>query len=125
LSRGSAVIGGRGSYSEALYDRHAFTYQADVNGVDRFTIPAQVYSEDGTWEYLGAALYLFEIRDKDMPSLTAMNRVGEIEPPLDPNAPDWVERSRAYVHDDAVYYVRDEDVWSAFWHSPGVVNGPF
>jgi uncharacterized secreted protein with C-terminal beta-propeller domain len=126
LSRGSTVIGGRGSYSEALFDRHAFTYQADVNGVDRFTIPAQVYAEDGSWEYLGAALYLFEIRDKDMPSLTAMNRVGEIEPPsFDPSLPDWVERSRAYIHDDTLYYIRDENVWSAFWHSPGVVKGPF
>ena len=126
LSRGSAVVGGRGSYSEALYDRHAFTYQADVNGVDRFTIPAQVYAANGSWEYLGAALYLFEIRDKDMPAVTAMNRVGEIEPPsLNPNAPDWVERSRAYIHDDTVYYIRDENVWSAFWQAPGVVNGPF
>jgi hypothetical protein len=126
LSRGSTVIGGQGSFSEALHDRHAFTYQADVNGIDRFTIPVQVYSDDGIWEYEGAALYLFEIRDKDMPSLTSMNRVGEIEPPsLDPNAPDWVGRSRAYLHNDTLYYVRDENVWSAFWHSPGVVNGPF
>ena len=126
LSRGSTVIGGQGSFSEALHDRHAFTSQADVNGIDRFTIPVQVYSDDGIWEYEGAALYLFEIRDKDMPSLTSMNRVGEIEPPsLDPNAPDWVGRSRAYLHNDTLYYVRDENVWSAFWHSPGVVNGPF
>ena len=126
LSRGSAVIGGRGSYSEALYDRHAFTYQRDVGGIDRFTIPAQVYANDGSWQFLGSALYLFEILDKDTPAIAAMNRVGAIEPPsLDPNWPDWVERSRSYLHDDTVYYVRDEDVWAAFWHSPGVVNGPF
>lgn len=126
LSRGSSVIGGQGSYSEALYDRHAFTYQADVDGIDRFALPAQVYAEDGSWQYLGAALYLFEIRDKDLPALTALNRVGEIEPPAaDPNAPDWIERSRAFIHDDTVFYVRDENVWSAFWQTPGVVNGPF
>ncbi|MDJ0710615.1 MAG: beta-propeller domain-containing protein [Woeseiaceae bacterium] len=126
LSRGSAVIGGRGSHSEATYDRHAFTYQADVNGTDRFTIPANVYAADGSWNYLGAALYLFEILDKDMPALTSLNRVGAIEPPsLDPNAPDWVGRSRAFIHNDTVYYVRDEDVWAAFWATPTVVNGPF
>lgn len=126
LSRGSSVIGGQGSYSEALYNRHAFTYQRDVDGIDRFTIPAQVYASDGSWEFLGSALYLFEILDKDTPALTAMNRVGSIEPPsFDPNWPDWVERSRSYIHDDTVYYVRDEHVWAAFWHSPGVVNGPF
>ena len=126
LSRGSSVIGGRGSYSEALYDRHAFTYQADVNGVDRFTIPAQVYAMDGSWQFQGSALYLFEILDKNAPSVAAMNRVGAIEPPpLDPNRPDWVERSRAFIHDDTVYYIRDEDIWAAFWQSPSLVNGPF
>jgi uncharacterized secreted protein with C-terminal beta-propeller domain len=125
LSRGTAVIGGRGSHSEALYDRHAFTYQADINGIDRFTIPAHVYAADGSWQYLGSALYLFEILDKDMPALTALNRVGAIEPPsIGPNAPDWIERSRAFIHDDTVYYVRDEDVWAAFWHTPTIVNGP-
>ena len=126
LSRGSAVIGGRGSHSEALYDRHAFTYQADINGIDRFTIPAQVYAADGSWQYLGAALYLFEIRDKDMPAFTALNRVGEIQPPsLDPNMPAWVERSRAFIHDDTVYYVRDEEVWAASWYTPSLPSGPF
>ncbi len=126
LSRGSAVIGGRGSYSEALYDRHAFTYQSDVGGVDRFAIPAQVFAEDGSWEFLGSALYLFEILDKDMPSMAALHSAGAIEPP--PAAPDrreWVERSRAYLHDDTVYYVRDENVWAAFWLSPSLPNGPF
>ena len=36
-----------------------------------------------------------------------------------------IERSRAYIHDDTVYYVRDEDIWAAFWHTPSIVNGPF
>lgn len=125
LSRGIAVIGGRGSHSEALYDRHAFTYQADINGIDRFAIPAHVYAADTSWQYLGSALYLFEILDKDIPSLTALNRVGAIEPPsVDPARPDWIERSRAFIHDDTVYYIRDEAVWAAFWHTPSIVNGP-
>jgi len=126
LSRGSYVIGGRGSYSEALYNRHAFTYQADVDGVDRFTIPAQVYAEDGSWTFVASALYLFEILDKNTPALTTLNNVGAIEPPsVDPAAPDWVERSRAFIHDDTVYYLRDEDAWAAMWQTPAVVNGPY
>ena len=126
LSRGSAVIGGRGSQSEALYDRHAFTYQADVDGIDRFTIPAAVYATDDSWQYLGSGLFLFEILDKDMPALTSLNRVGSIEAPsADPNQPDWVGRSRAFIHDDTVYYVRDEAVWAAPWGTPTIVNGPF
>jgi len=126
LSRGSATIGGRGSYSEARYDRHAFTYQADANDLDRFTIPAKVFAMDGSYQFLGSALYLFEILDKNMPALAALNNAGSIEPPsTGPNEPDWVERSRAFIHDDTVYYIRDEDVWTAFWHTPSIVNGPF
>ncbi len=126
LSRGSATIGGPGSYSEARYDRHAFTYQADANGLDRFTIPANVFAADGSYQFLGSALYLFEILDKNMPALAALNSIGSIEPPsIGPNAPNWVERSRSFIHDDTVYYIRDEDVWTAFWHTPSILNGPF
>jgi uncharacterized secreted protein with C-terminal beta-propeller domain len=126
LSRGSAVIGGPGSYSEARYDRHAFTYQADVGGIDRFTIPANVFASDGSYRFLGSSLQLFEIRDKTMPAFAALNKVGAIEPPsASANDPDWVERSRAFIHGDTVYYIRDEGVWTAFWHTPSLVNGPF
>jgi hypothetical protein len=125
LSRGSAVIGGPGSYSEAVYDRHAFTYQADVGGIDRFTIPANVLASDGSYQFLGSALYLFEIRDKTTPALTTLNAVGAIEPPSAGAEPKWVERSRAFIHEDTVYYVRDEDVWASFWDTPSIVNGPF
>ena len=126
LSRGSATIGGPGSYSEARYDRHAFTYQADANGLDRFAIPASVFATDGSYRFLGSALYLFEILDKNMPALAALNSAGSIEPPsIGPNERDWVERSRSFIHDDTVYYIRDEDVWAAFWHTPSIVNGPY
>jgi len=126
LSRGSATIGGPGSYSEARYDRHAFTYQADANGIDRFTIPANVFATDGSYQFLGSALYFFEILDKNMPALAMLNSVGSIEPPaVGTNDPEWVERSRAFIHDDTVYYIRDDDVWAVFWHAPGIVNGPF
>ncbi len=126
LSRGSATIGGLGSYSEARHNRHAFTYQAEANGRDRFTIPADVYATDGSYEYEGSALYLFEILDKTLPALATLNSVGAIEPPrFGPNAPVWVERSRAFIHDDTVYYVRDEEVWSANWGTPAIVQGPF
>ena len=126
LSRGSATIGGPGSYSEARHDRHAFTYQADANGLDRFTIPADVFATDGSYRFLGSALYLFEILDKDMPALAALNSVGSIDPPsIGPNEPDWVGRSRAFIHDDTVYYIRNEDAWAAMWHTPSIVNGPF
>ena len=125
LSRGSALIGGPGSYSEAAYDRHAFTYQSDVDGVDRLAVPANVFASDGSHQYLGSALYLFEIRDKGMPAVAALNLVGEVNPSSASPAPPWIERSRAYFHGDTVFYVRNEDVWASYWHTPSLVNGPF
>jgi uncharacterized secreted protein with C-terminal beta-propeller domain len=124
LSRGTQVIGGPGSYSEAVFDRHAFTYQADVDGVDRFTVPANIFATDGSFSFLGSALHLFEIRDKTMPLVASLNQVGAVRPP-EVMEPQWVERSRAYLHNDTVFYVRDEDVWVSFWNAPSVVNGPF
>jgi len=125
LSRGSVVLGGPGSYSEAIFDRHAFTYQADVDGVDRFTVPANAFASDGSYQFLGSSLYLFEILDKNLPALAVLNSAGSVAPPDPGQDPQWVERSRAYLHGDTVYYVRDEDIWAAFWGTPSIVNGPF
>jgi uncharacterized secreted protein with C-terminal beta-propeller domain len=125
LSRGTAVIGGPGSYSEAIYNRHAFTYQADVAGIDRFTLPANVYASDGSYQFLGSALYLFEIRNKMTPELASLNLVGSVDPPEIGTQAEWIERSRAFIHDDTIYYIRNEDVWGSFWYQPTIVNGPF
>lgn len=126
LSRGSATLGGNGSWSEAIYDRHAFTYQSDVNGIDRFTIPAQLYSADGSFSFFESGLYLFEIHDKDRPAVAALNSVGSIVPDVGGfEIPFIAGRNRAFIHNDTVFYVRDEAVWAAFWHTPSVVKGPF
>ncbi len=125
LSRGSTSLGGRGSHSEARYDRHAFTYQFNVNGIDRFTIPAEVYALDGSYQFVKSGLFLFEIRDKDRPALATLNAVGSIVPPRDGITIPYVSRSRAFIHDDTVYYIRDETVWAAAWNAPTIVNGPF
>ena len=126
LSRGSATLGGRGSWSEALHDRHAFTYQADINGLDRFTIPANIYSLDGLYGQYESGLYLFEIRGKNAPQTASLHSVGSIQPETDGSSRTfYADRNRAFIHDDTVYYVRDEDVWAAFWDTPSIVNGPF
>ncbi len=123
MSRGAVTLGGLGSWSEARWDRHAFTYQSDVDGIDRFTIPASVYDENngtGSWEH---SLRLFEIRDKATPAVASLVPVGSIVPPQ--KEPTWIERNRAFIHDDTVYFIQNETVWSAFWDTPTLVNGPF
>jgi len=125
LSRGSATIGARGSASEAQYDRHAFTYQADVGGVDRFTIPAQLYGDDG--RFLESGLYLYEIRDKGNVNVASLNSVGSLIAARagDDRVTPIAIRNRAFIHDDTIFYVRDDAVWAAFWNSPLTPAGPF
>ena len=127
LSRGSITLGEFGSFSEALFDRHAFTYQANVDGTDRFAIPANLVSQFlDQFLAIESGLYLFEIRDKDMPSLTSLNSVGSILPSIPGTpVPFFAQRNRSFIHNDTVYYVRDETVWAAFWGSPTIVNGPY
>jgi hypothetical protein len=122
LSRGTVTIGNQNSYSEARWDRHAFTYQADVAGVDRFTVPAATYSElDGQFQ---TSLHLFEVHDKLTPALASLVPVGQLTPPVVSEF-GLADRNRAFLHDDTIYYVLEENVWSAFWLSPTMVNGPF
>lgn len=125
-SRGSLTLGGPGSWSEATFDRHAFTYQADVDGGDRFTIPAQLTATDGSYELEESGLYLFEIRDKATPASAALDSAGAVIPLVDGvEIPYYAERNRAFIHGDTVFYVRDENAWGAFWDNPSMVNGPF
>lgn len=127
LSRGSLTLGGRGSSSEARYDRHAFTYQSDVDGVDRFTIPAYLLATDNSFEFVESGLYLFEIRDKMTPNLASLISVGSMSiVGANGGIPvDGTSRNRAYLNGDSVFYVRDNQVWSAFWTMPDGFRGPF
>jgi hypothetical protein len=126
LSRGTATIGDQNTYSEARWNRHAFTYQADVGGVgvDRFTVPATTFSElDGQFQF-ETSLHLFEIHDKLTPGLASLVPAGQLTPPVTSEL-GFADRNRAFLHDDTIYYVLEESAWSAFWLSPTMVNGPF
>jgi hypothetical protein len=124
LSRGAITIGDQNTHSEARWDRHAFTYQPDVAGVDRFTVPATAWGDvDGQFQ-AETSLHLFEIHDKTTPALASLVPVGQVTPPATSEF-GFVERNRAFLHNDTISSVVDELVWSAFWLSPTMVNGPF
>ena len=126
LSIASDVLGGNGSVSEAIYDRHAFTYLADVGGVDRFTIPADLVVPGDSVPLFESGLYMYEVRDKDMPALASLQRVGAavVRKGSPDGWPDYSMRNRAVLHDDAVYYVRDNELYSLFWGTSEIVSGP-
>ena len=115
------------SYSEARYNRHAFTYQAYNNSTstDRFLVPATLgfYSETrGYFEH--DRLFLFEINSKDYPATATIRKVGAIT--VKRNRESWHSpRNRSVIHGDAVYYIHGTDVWSTLWANPADQSGPY
>jgi uncharacterized secreted protein with C-terminal beta-propeller domain len=127
VSRGSLLLGAEGdwNWSEAQYNRHAFSYLSG-DGSDRFTVPVQ--SSGSTPEggyYSNASLYLMEVNNTGDASAASLDAAGSILADY-PGSPYWYGgyRHRSVIDGDAVYFIADDDVWSALWDSPDTVNGP-
>jgi hypothetical protein len=125
-SRGSVEIGGWRSSSEALYERHAFTYLPG-DTADRFAIPATVIPEppNGQTANSEPSLYQFEILGKQGAASASLQPAGAVSPPIANDSERFVLTSRSFIHGDTVYYVRDGRVWSSSWFTPSQVQGPF
>jgi hypothetical protein len=94
-----------------------------VAGVDRFAIPATVFAVTGS--FVESGLYLYGIRDKSDLRRTTLLPMGALITDRPPDGTPYAGRNRAFIHDEAVFYVRDENVWSAFWGVPSDTRGPF
>lgn len=127
-SLGSILIGeeGQHSWSEAQYDRHAFSYLADAeNGVDRFAVPAQLSGESPEGGYFNEeSLYLFEVRGKDQAASASLFEQGRILASPKPEDYGYGYRHRSVIHDDAVFFISGDYVWSALWQDPENRTGP-
>ena len=111
------------SYSEARYNRHAFTYQVISDTQDRFLVPATLsfYNEQSGYQDEDR-LYLFEINDKNTALAASINTVGYITAKR--NERWYSSRNRGVIDGDAVYYINDSSVWSTQWSSPTQHEGP-
>lgn len=111
------------SYSEARYNRHAFTYQVISDSQDRFLVPATLsfYNEESGYVDEDR-LYLFEINDKNAATTASINRVGYITAKR--NQRWYSSRNRSLIDGDAVYYINDSSVWSTLWSNPTEQEGP-
>ena len=111
------------SYSEARYNRHAFTYQVISDTQDRFLVPATLsfYNEQSGYQDEDR-LYLFEIKDKKTALTASINKVGYITAKR--NERWYSSRNRGVIDGDAVYYINDSSVWSTLWSSPTQQEGP-
>ena len=109
-------------YSEARYNRHAFTYQVIDASKDRFLIPTTIsfYSTEMDYQE-DSRLYMFEINSKDNAALASIDEIGRISAGRE----SWQSNlMRSVIHDDAVYYVNGNGVWSALWTNPTEQKGP-
>ena len=110
------------SYSEARYNRHAFTYQIVSETQDRFTVPVTLATNNEVAEYQEEdRLYLFEINGKEDSALGSIDEIGHISVARD----QWQNsRNRTVIHGDTVYYINNTSVWSTDWMNPSEQNGP-
>jgi hypothetical protein len=118
-SRGRIVIDGEVSYSEAEWERHAFTY-LPTDTADRFAIPVTVYPAPPQ-----TSLYQFEIVGKQRNGSASLQAVGVVAPPISGDSEAYDSSSRSFIHGDTVYFVRGGKVWSSSWFAPSQLQGPY
>ena len=123
-SLGTHVLGdGRWSYSEARYNRHAFTYQQYDESTDRFAVPLTVYGKEQDDYYQQNRLYMLELAGKDSPAVASIVEVGHITSMTD----NWWSSGphRSVFDGDAVYFIDGTSVYSTLWSNPLEQDGPF
>ena len=119
-SLGTTVLGEnenpQWNYSEARYNRHAFTYQIVNENPDRFTAPVTLATNSETGEYEEKdRLYLFEINGKQDRTLGSIDEIGHISVIRD----QWQNsQHRTVIHEDTVFYINNTSVWSTQWLDP-------
>jgi uncharacterized secreted protein with C-terminal beta-propeller domain len=125
-SRGSIELGGAYSVSEAIYDRHAFTY-LPAETADRFAIPATIVArlDTGALGTAESSLHQFEIIGKQTAGSASLQAAGVVTPPASNDQERYAYTSRSFMRGDTVYYVREGEVWSTSWFTPSQVQGPF
>jgi uncharacterized secreted protein with C-terminal beta-propeller domain len=123
-SLGTHTLGRGGwSYSEARYNRHAFTYQQHDDSSDRFAIPLTDYGRVQDDYNEENSLYLLEIADKDSPSLASIVEIGRIN--TIPENWGGSGPHRSVFDGDAVYFINGSSVYSTLWTNPYEQGGPF
>jgi hypothetical protein len=120
-SRGTVLLEGKWSTSEAVSDRHAFAWLPGAQ-TDRFAIPATIAAETGGAISTRTSLFQFEIAGKENASGASLSKVGAVTPPA---VEDFFYVSRSFIDGETVWYVRDGTVWSSQWPTPDQVHGPF
>ncbi|MDA8020350.1 MAG: beta-propeller domain-containing protein [Thermoanaerobaculia bacterium] len=132
----AVILGKRGSEAAVLQDHRALTFLQPADGNPRVAIGTRIHErlQPGTvvqpwtsfgWSYSG--LQLFEI-DTSVGRIIRRGemRVEEYEPTPDGsgNWPQVFAGDRSVLAGDAVFFVHGDDIFTSFWSTPGVFEGP-
>jgi len=113
------------NYSEAQYNRHAFTYLQQADGSDRLTLPVQSsYNSEENGYVNENRLFLMEINGKENAAAASLDLIGDIIASPAPNENWYGGQHRSVIHDDAVYFLSGDYIWSALWTAPSQQTGP-
>jgi hypothetical protein len=121
-SRGAVLAPGSTSNTEAMRDRHAFTYLPAAGAADRVAIPVTSSTPPDPG---ASSLLQFEIEGKQVPATARLRGAGNVLPPFGGDDQRSASEARSFIHGDSVYYVRRGVVWGSNWFTPAQVNGPY
>ncbi|QTL37666.1 beta-propeller domain-containing protein [Pseudoalteromonas viridis] len=120
-----------GGFSPVEFDYHAFSYIKHSDGVFRMTLPVESWltendSENSVSWYKRNELAAFEVHTGETPKLLYMgSSTAEQQPDADTSQYFWAGDDRGILHDEHIYYVHGNFVWSSLWQSPQDTSGPF
>lgn len=115
------VFGDGASWSEALYDYHALTFLQ--NGADqlRVSLPMSLYKTERlqdilNYQWSNTGLHMFEVNGLAANKAT-LDYVGNyiVEDNSTSEFPSWIGSDRSVLHDNAVFYIHNLNVYSGFW----------
>lgn len=124
----TVLLGGAGTYSEALHNLRALTLLPIDTSHWRIAFPLDLHRATdtqpwGQWTHSG--LQLLEIHGIDGAS-GSLSDAGFIQVEAADRDSQWPSRGsqRAIMHDDAVFYAHDTGIWTASWSVPKEAQGP-
>lgn len=120
----SETFGKRGSSTSVLHDLRSITFLSPNSDQIRFAVPIRIMSE--IWEWEEDSLHLFEINglDSDTVDLNFAGKIIGAEKSETNTWPSYSTPDRSVLHDEAVYYTHNDEVWASFWSSPNTATGP-
>ncbi len=123
------VLGNRGTTTEANYDLRSISLLTSNTQQKRLAIPVDIWEPNDAsfdqWKESG--LFLFEINSSDDNNMTLEYSGKMITESVNPSRsyPLNSGRGRSKLHDNAVFYLHGNKIFSTLWGEWDQLNGPY